>query len=90
MKPRKRTALEIWMRDNRYSDAVFAAAIEAEIFSETGRHVTISGGTVTKWRLGGERAPMPRKLALRAIFKITGGAVDPNSFCDLPEVADGL
>lgn len=80
MKPRKRTALEIWMRANRYSDTVFAAAVEAEIFNESGHHVTVSGGAVAKWRLGGDNAPLPRKAALRAIWRITKGAVDPNSF----------
>lgn len=83
MKPRERTALDRWMYDNRYSDAAMAAAIEAQIYSDTGAHVTIGKGTVTKWRLGGPHAPMPRVPALRAIYKITGGAVAPNSFVDL-------
>lgn len=88
MIPRKRTKLELWMRQNRYSDAAFAAALEAEIENMTGGDYTnISSGSVAKWRLGGPTAPMPRKQALRAIYVITKGEVDPNSFVDLPEVA---
>lgn len=86
MKPRKRTKLERWMRENRYSDTAFAAAVEAEIENLTGEPVEISPATVAKWRLGGPDAPLPRKHALRAIYVVTKGEVDPNSFCDLPEV----
>lgn len=86
MKPRKRTKLERWMRENRYSDTAFAAAVEAEIENMTGDPAEIASGTVTKWRLGGPDAPLPRKHALRAIYVVTKGEVDPNSFCDLPEV----
>lgn len=85
MKPRERTKLELWMRANRYSDAAFASAVEGQIHALTGEEVTISSGTVAKWRLGGSDAPMPRKLALRGIYLLTKGAVDPNSFADLPE-----
>ncbi|MDQ5916744.1 MAG: hypothetical protein QG584_2638 [Pseudomonadota bacterium] len=87
MIPRERTKLERWKRANRYSDTAFASAVEGEIHALIGEDVTISSGTVTKWRLGGPDAPMPRKLALRAIYVITKGEVDPNSFADLPELA---
>lgn len=87
MKPRKRTKLELWMRENRYSDAAFAAAVEAELRLNMGHDETISARAVTKWRLGGPDAPVPRKHTLQAIYTVTNGEVDANSFADLPGAA---
>lgn len=72
MKPRKATALQLWMRENMYSDQALAdrLTLEGEV---------VSAASVRKWRLG---TTMPRRGKLIAINKITDGKVAPGSFAE--------
>lgn len=64
------------MREHRYSDAAFAAAVTEKMTA--GREV--KSRTVTKWRLG---TSMPRRPALGAIATVTEGAITANDFVEL-------
>lgn len=80
MKPnRPITALQRWMRDNRWSDPAFANAIN-EILAR-GNHKAISAKSVAKWRRGDG---VPRPATQLAIKELTRGAVTPDDLVEAP------
>ena len=76
MKPRRRTDLERWMREYRYSDPVFAARVSKELKS-TFKRKGVTASAVVKWRLG---TSIPRREAIIVIENITDGTVTAASF----------
>lgn len=62
-------ALDSWLTDNGRSHADFA--------KEVGVY---DAAVVWKWRNG---KAIPRRDAMRCIFRVTNGAVTPNDFYDL-------
>lgn len=66
------TKLDRWMKENRYSDRLFA-----EKLATVG--VRVSARTVESWRQG--RA-MPRKKALGGIKTVTNDEVLPNDWIE--------
>lgn len=71
------TKFERWLRENRYTDPQFAAAMAKQL-----QISQFSPRTVEKWRLG---LATPRKPSMLAIMKITDGAITADSFIEEPQ-----
>jgi hypothetical protein len=72
MKPRRVTALQLWMIENGRTDTALAAEINERL-----PEAKIHPRTVGRWRKG---LSAPRPAALRALMDMSGGKVDANSF----------
>lgn len=70
----------VWLRENRYTDPQFAAAMAKAL--ETPR---FSSRTVEKWRIG-KSIPRPRNMG--AIKAITKGEITADSFLEEPHAAN--
>lgn len=81
IKPEPKTALGHWMRENRYTDQLFADLVGNEMI-RLGSCKSVTSTAVRKWRLG---MAIPRNRSLLAISKVTGGSVTFDSF--LQEIA---
>ena len=79
MKPnRPITPLQKWMRDNRWSDPAFAAAVNEHLAKEAVK--PISAKSVAKWRRG---EGVPRPATQRAIKAVSGGAITADDLVEL-------
>lgn len=67
--------LDGYLKRKGLSSEAFAAQLSAHLCSK------VSRVTVSQYRNG---ARIPRREQMIAIYELTGGEVDPNSFYDLP------
>ena len=68
-----RTKLDLWMKQNRYTDRLFAEAISKDLSR------SISARAVYKWR---HKLAVPRVAAINAIIRITDNTVTANDFLE--------
>lgn len=64
------------MRENRYNDVNFAAAVQAEL-DAAGSDVTVRPRAVRHWREG---TTVPRSKTLQAILKVGNGGLTADMF----------
>lgn len=83
--------LETYLQREQMSVAVFARAM-ARYLGEAGakQDAAITSETVRRYTLdpNDENHRRPRQAQMRAIYVLTGGAVQPNDLHDLPELTD--
>ena len=68
------TKFAVWLKENRYTDPLFAREMAKELKLEKFSHRTIE-----KWRLG---LAIPRPASIKAIKAITGGAITMETFVE--------